>query len=93
MLSRAEPADATDMRSGPVVRQIQQRAHDLLATKRTLQLVAPHGGHAVPQGPGRCRLRRVYDAAQDYLHDTSAFANDPADLAPDLLPQLKSLAT
>ncbi len=32
----------------------------------------------------------VYRAAQDYLHDTAAFANDPADLAKDLVPQLNS---
>lgn len=31
----------------------------------------------------------VYEAAQDYLHDTSAFANDAAALAPDVVPQLK----
>lgn len=32
---------------------------------------------------------KVYDGAQDYLHDTSAFANDAGGRAPDLLPQLK----
>ena len=32
---------------------------------------------------------KVYDGAQDYLHDTSAFANDAGGQAPDLLPQLK----
>ena len=36
-------------------------------------------------------FKQVYDLAQDYLHDTAAFANDPADMAPDLLPQLKTL--
>lgn len=36
-------------------------------------------------------FKAVYDRAQEYLHDTSAFANDPADLAPTLLPQLKNL--
>jgi N12 class adenine-specific DNA methylase len=32
----------------------------------------------------------VYEATQDYLHDTSAFANDAAAFAPDVVPQLKS---
>ena len=36
-------------------------------------------------------FKAVYDRAQTYLHDTAAFANDPADLAPNLLPQLKTL--
>lgn len=35
-------------------------------------------------------FKRVYDGAQTYLHDTSAFANDAAGQAPTLLPQLKS---
>jgi ADP-Ribosyltransferase in polyvalent proteins len=35
-------------------------------------------------------FKRVFDHAQDYLHDTSAFANDAAAYAPGILPQLKS---
>jgi hypothetical protein len=34
-------------------------------------------------------FKQVYDGAQTYLHDTSAFANDAAGQAPTLLPQLK----
>lgn len=36
-------------------------------------------------------FRRVYEAAQDFLHDTSFFANTAADQAPDLLPRMESL--
>lgn len=32
--------------------------------------------------------KKAFDEAQEYLHDTSTFANDPAALAPDVLPQL-----
>jgi hypothetical protein len=32
----------------------------------------------------------VFDRAQDYLHDTNAFANDAAEYAPGILPQLNS---
>jgi len=91
MFSRAEPADATDMRSAPVVRQIQQRAHDLLATRRTFNWWHRTVGTQFHKAQVDADFGRVYTAAQDYLHDTSAFANDSADLAPDLLPQLKSI--
>lgn len=33
-------------------------------------------------------FKKVFDRAQDFLHDTSAFAIDAAGAAPDLLPQL-----
>lgn len=33
----------------------------------------------------------VYDGAQDYMHDTNAFANDSAGYAPNVLPQLNGL--
>ena len=35
-------------------------------------------------------FKPVYDTAQTFLHDISAFANDPAQLAPDVVPQLRS---
>ena len=91
VLSRAEPADATDMRSAPVVRQIQQRAHELLATKRTFNWWHRTVGTQYHKAQVDADFGKVYTAAQDFIHDTSAFANDPANLAPDLLPQLKSL--
>jgi hypothetical protein len=91
VLSRAEPADAADMRAAPVVRQIQQRAHDLLATKRNFNWWHRTVGTQYHKAQVDADFGRVFNAAQDYLHDTSAFANEAADMAPDLLPQLKSL--
>jgi len=37
-------------------------------------------------------FRPVYEGAQDFMHDTSAFAQDAAEYAPSLLPQLKQFS-
>lgn len=67
--------------------------NDLFRTQKTFnswwhQTVATqyHKAQVDPEHFGK-----VYQAGQDYLHDTNAFANDAANLAPDVITQLRGL--
>lgn len=88
LFSRVDPDAA---RSPITLQQIQQRATDLMRTKHSFNWWHRTVGTQYHKAQIDADYKRVYDAAQAYLHDTSTFANDPADLAPDLLPQLKGV--
>jgi hypothetical protein len=88
MFSRSTVADA--------VRDFSQAG----ARNAFLDAVTTHGGtnlwtrtvgtqyHKAKANPGT--FGRVFDAVQDYIKDTSVFANRAADNAPSLLPKLDS---
>lgn len=84
-------AEPWAMKDRMTTRAIQEKFGDLLTTQRSFNWWHRTVGTQFHKAKMDADFKRVYDATQDYLHDTSAFANDPADLAPDLLPQLKTL--
>lgn len=87
----SRPADADTMRSAEASRSVAERFNDLTKTLASFNWWHKTIGTQFHKAKTNPLFRRVYDKAQEYLHDTSAFANDPADLAGDLLPQLRTL--
>jgi hypothetical protein len=87
-----ENPDIRFSRATPVAQAVQQTAHDLLKSQRTFNWWHRTVGTQFHKAEQHAGYKRVYDKAQEYLSDTSAFANDPADLAPSVLPQVKTFA-
>lgn len=88
MFSRARDALDT-LRSATTARGLSNLVADRLNSDRTLNWWHRSIGTQYQKAQDNPLFKPVYDAAQDYLHDTSAFANDAAALAPDVVPQLK----
>jgi hypothetical protein len=79
------------LRSAGTARAFGEAFHDLSKTQRGFNWWHRSVGTQYHKAQANEGFKRVYERAQDYLHDTSAFANDAAEYAKDLLPQLKSL--
>ncbi len=91
LFSRAVGLDPWAMRDRVTVRSIQEKVGDLLTTQRAFNWWHRTVGTQFHKAKIDADYAKVYNATQDYLHDTSTFANEAADLAPDMLPQLKTL--
>ena len=90
LYSRASTLDA--LRSGDWRQQASDALNDALRTSTTFNGWWHRTvGTQYHKAQVDSDFARVYHAGQDYLHDTSAFANDAAAFAPDLLPRLESL--
>ena len=79
------------MREAATARAAAEKFDDLTRTQASFNWWHKTIGTQFHKAKTNPLFKRVYDKAQEYLHDTSAFANDPADLAGDLLPQLRTL--
>ena len=90
LFSRADTVDR--MRSALTVRNVTNYANDLLKTEKSFNWWHRTVGTQFHKASTNPLFAAVYNKAQEYLHDTSAFANDPANMAPDLLPQLRTMA-
>lgn len=88
MFSRASDAIDT-LRSAATAKGLSTIAADLMQSDRSFNWWHRTIGTQYQKAQADADFGRVFDAAQDYLHDTSAFANDAAALAPDVVPQLK----
>ena len=84
------------LQSNDTARRLSERAMDVIRSDSTIGVLGRtvgtpyHLAHA-KNADGSLRnpdLRRVYDEAQDYLNDINTFANDPAELAPGVVPML-----
>ena len=84
------------LQSNDTARRLSERVIDVLRSDSTIGLLGRtvgtpyHLAHA-KRADGSLRnpdLRKVYDEAQDYLNDINTFANDPAELAPGVVPML-----
>ena len=84
------------LQSNETARRLSERAMDVIRSDSTIGVLGRtvgtpyHLAHA-KRADGSLRnpdLRRVYDEAQDYLNDINTFANDPAELAPGVVPML-----
>lgn len=89
--SRPGAATLDSMMSAATARNVADRFNDLTRTAESFNWWHKTVGTQFHKAKTNPQFKRVYDKAQEYLHDTSAFANDPADLAADLLPQLRSM--
>lgn len=88
MFSRASEAIDT-LRSAATAKGLADIAADLMQSDRSFNWWHRTIGTQYQKAKDNADFGAVYDAAQTYLHDTSAFANDAAALAPDVVPQLK----
>jgi N12 class adenine-specific DNA methylase len=83
-------ASLDTLKSATSARGAAALAHDMLHSSKTFnwwhRTIGTQFQKAVDDP---VHFKPVYDAAQDYLHDINTFANDPAALAGDVLPQLK----
>lgn len=77
------------LRSATTAKGMANMAADLMQSDRSFNWWHRTIGTQFQKAKADADFGRVYEAAQDYLHDTSAFANDAAALAPDVVPQLK----
>ncbi len=77
------------LRSAATAKGMANMAADLMQSDRSFNWWHRTIGTQFQKAKADADFGRVYEAAQDYLHDTSAFANDSAALAPDVVPQLK----
>ncbi|HNB43683.1 MAG TPA: PLxRFG domain-containing protein, partial [Burkholderiaceae bacterium] len=84
------------LQSNDTARRLADRAMDVIRSDSTIGVLGRtvgtpyHLAHA-KNADGSLRnpdLRKVYDEAQDYLNDINTFANDPAELAPGVVPML-----
>lgn len=86
---------ATDARlsidAGALTRRATDLAGDLFRSVNQFNPVLKHFQTQYHKAQRNPHFRGVFDAAQHYIQDVSRFANEAADLAPDLLPRLKSL--
>ena len=88
-LSRAPFADTVDALKTTATRKgLANLYNDLTKTQAGFNWWHKTIGTQYAKAKRNADFGRVYNRAQDYLHDTSAFANDAAGQAPDLLPQL-----
>ncbi len=88
MFSRA--GDALDtLRSATTAKGLADIAADLMQSDRSFNWWHRTIGTQYQKAKDNADFGAVYEAAQTYLHDTSAFANDAAERAPDVVPQLK----
>jgi N12 class adenine-specific DNA methylase len=78
------------LKSATTAGGFSKAAHDLLHTDRSFSWWHRTIGTQYQKAHDNAEFRPVYEAAQSYLHDINTFANDPAALAPDVVPQLKS---
>lgn len=83
--------EADVLRSAATARGLSYLFHDMTTTQRGFNRWWHRTvGTQFHKARVNADFKRVFDRAQDYLHDTGAFANDAAAYAPDILPQLKS---
>ena len=84
------------LQTNDTARKLSERVMDVLRSDSTIGVLGRtvgtpyHLAHA-KNADGTLRnpdLRRVYDEAQDYLSDINTFANDPAEMAPEVVPML-----
>lgn len=91
-LSLREAEESQGNERPGLARRLAQAVHDATATPDTFNRwwhdTVGTQFHKAQISP---LFKRTFDAAQDYLHDISAFATRAADLAPTLLPPLDSL--
>ena len=80
--------DEDQLASPGLARRITQGLHDLVDSPETFNWWHKGPGTQFHKATVSSLFKAVFDIAQDYIHDTSAFANRAADFAPTLLPSL-----
>jgi len=79
------------LRSAPVRQSIRDRIADAFNTQRSFNWWHKSLGTQYHKAKIERHFAPVYELAQRYLDDTSRFANEAADRAPDLLPKTESV--
>jgi hypothetical protein len=79
-----------DARSPSFARRMANTVHDMIDSPQTFNWWHKSIGTQFHKAKISPLFRKVYETGQDFIHDTAAFANRAADLAPNLLPSLDS---